>query len=66
MKSLTSRIVRPILGRHQDDLLEDMRKRRLLGHERQLAMVDDSVHGPELRDETEAKSLVSFLCSKDF
>jgi len=35
-------------------------------HKRQLQVIDDPVHGPELRDETEAKSRVSFFCSKDF
>jgi hypothetical protein len=50
-----------LLGRRERDLLEDMRRRRLRRHKRQLHVIDNPVrHGPELHDETEAKSRVSF------
>jgi hypothetical protein len=49
-------------GRHERNLLEDMGQRRLIRHKPKLQMIDNPVHGPELRDETEAKSRVSFLC----
>ena len=44
MKSLISKILRRLLGCHQGDLLDDARRRRLLGHERQFEMVDCAVH----------------------
>jgi len=45
-------MVRALLGRHQGSLLEDMGRRRLNRHKPKLQMIDDPVHGPELRDES--------------
>jgi hypothetical protein len=61
----TARIPRPGRRPHLG-ILEDGDCRRAQVHRRELEVFDDPGHGPELRDETEAKSRVSFLCSKDF
>jgi hypothetical protein len=53
MKSLTSKILRRLLGRHQGDLLDDARRRRLLRYKRQLEMVDDPVHSGIIHDESD-------------
>ena len=44
-----SKIVPTLLGRRERDLLEDMGGRGLRRHKRQLHVIDDPVHGPELR-----------------
>jgi len=61
----TARIPRPGRRPHLG-ILEDGDYRRAQVHRRELEVFDDPVYGPELRDETEAKSRVSFLCSNDF
>ncbi len=38
-------------GRHQGDLLEYVRQRRLLRYKRQIEVIDDAVHGVIIRDE---------------
>jgi len=45
MKSLTSKILRRLLGRHQGDLGKNMGGRGLLRRKRQLQVIDDPVHG---------------------
>jgi hypothetical protein len=55
-------IVTAGLGGHQKLMISDVRGRRLRRRKRQFQVIDDPVHGPELRDETEAKSRISFLC----
>ena len=42
-------MVRVLLGRRERGLLEDVTRRRLRRHKRQLHVIDDPVHGPELR-----------------
>ena len=48
-----SKIFPALLGRRERNLLEDMRKRRLRGDERQLQMIDNPVHNGILRDESD-------------
>jgi len=40
-----------LLGRRERDVLEDMRRRSLRRHKRQLQMIDNPVHGGIVRDE---------------
>jgi len=44
-KPLVLKKLRPRLGRHQGDLLEDTRRRRLLRYKPKLEVFDDAVHG---------------------
>ena len=44
-KPLVLKKLRPRLGRHQGDLLEDTRRRRLLRYKPKLEAFDDAVHG---------------------
>ena len=42
-----------IFGRRERNLLEDMGRGGLRRHKRQLHVIDDPVHGPEFRDESD-------------
>jgi hypothetical protein len=48
MKSLTSKILRRLLGRHQGDLGQNSRRRRLLGHEHQFEVVKGRAFAAEV------------------
>jgi hypothetical protein len=48
-----SKIVPGLLGRHQGNLLEDMRGRRLIRHKPKLQMIDNPIQNGLLRDESD-------------
>ena len=50
-----------LLGRQERGLLEDRGGRRLVCHKRQAEVIDDPVHGPEIRDETSAGYLIESI-----
>ena len=55
-----------MLGRHQGDLGQDVRRRRLLRYKSQLEVVDDPVHHRELGDKGNDAYLAAALGTKQW